>query len=176
MKIRVKRHEVTQPPDQSIRLIPLTQDRNAIVDAIDYDFLMQWNWHTHKKSYGEKYYAARSLSGDILMMHNVILPVRRGLEVDHIDGDGLNNRKNNLRPATHSQNQKNRKKQKSKSGFKGISLDKRYTNKKWRVYINSNGKRINCGGYATQEDAARIYDEAAKKYHGDFAALNFPST
>lgn len=87
--------------------------------------------------------------------------------------DGLNNTRNNLRLATYSQNRVNRElRSNNKSGFKGVCWNKSREN--WEVTIQINGKHRHIGYYDTPEEAARVYDEAAIKYHGEFARLNFP--
>ena len=98
----------------------------------------------------------------------------RGLLVDHRNGDGLDNRRDNLRLATHSENMMNRPKIKSPttSRFVGVYFDK--ARRLWVARIHLNGKCIWLGRFATEIEAAKAYDEAAKKYHGEFARLNFP--
>jgi len=167
MRYNVKRHAVVQPLDQSIKIIPLTKGLNAIVSSHRYEFLNQFNWST--TSSNGKVYAHRMVNVDgkriSVQMHRVILP---GYEqVDHQDGDGLNNRDSNLRPCSGRQNQGNRKKNANNtSGYKGV---RRHVNG-WRVVIA--GKTV---AYCkSADDGARIYDEHAISYFGEFAHLNFP--
>ena len=107
-------------------------------------------------------------------LHRVILqrildrPLERGECVDHRDGDGLNNHRENLRVATHTENIRNsRKSSANTSGYKGVCWHKR--DLKWMVQIGDNGKLINLGYFDDIEDAAAAYREAATKYHGEFA-------
>ena len=98
----------------------------------------------------------------------------KGLLVDHENGDTLDNRRANLRLATHYQNTCNRRKIKSKtsSRFIGLYFEKRSS--RWVTAIKNHGKKIYLGRFKSEIDAAHAYDEAAKKYHGEFAHLNFP--
>jgi len=104
-------------------------------------------------------------------MHNLVINIPDGMFCDHINRNGLDNRKANLRPATHTQNVWNRRKFKpySRSKYKGVDDMKR-----WRARIRVNGKRIYLGSFKTELDAAHAYDKAARKYHREFASLNFP--
>nr|WP_269140600.1 HNH endonuclease [Proteus terrae] len=95
------------------------------------------------------------------------------MHIDHIDGDKLNNRIENLRICTHNQNQHNQGiRASNKSGYKGVSWMKSV--KKWQAQICCNSKVTHLGLYTNKIEAAKAYDEAAKKLHGDFAWLNFP--
>jgi len=174
-KRSAKRHPVTQPSDPSYRFIPLTKRQNAIVDAEDYDWLNQWNWCATWQKNSNTFHAARRIGhkGQLVKMHNVIIGVCPPQQVDHIDHNGLNNRRKNLRKCTNSQNMANRRTQSNNtSGYKGVSWNKRM--QKWRVRIFANGREF-CGGYYTQiEDAARAADKIAIIHHGKFAFLNFP--
>lgn len=148
--------------------IELTCGYYAIVDDEDYEWLSQSRWH-YKQGY-----AARSSPGKktLELMHRQILNAPPGMRVDHISGDKLDNRRINLRLATPAENTRNNKRRKdSKMLYKGISeKGNRYT-----ARIQVDGKGIHLGSYTTAEAAARVYDRAAVKYHGDFARLNFPN-
>jgi hypothetical protein len=104
-------------------------------------------------------------------MHRVILNAPKGMEVDHINRDGLDNRKVNLRLATTTQNVCNRYWRSKTSKYKGVHFDKSCG--KYRTEITLNRKRIHVGKYDSEIEAAKAYDNAAKKYHGEFAYLNF---
>ena len=118
-----------------------------------------------------------------LQMHNLVIDVPPGMFADHVNHNGLDNRKANLRAATHMQNVWNRRKfsgltsggvkRPSRSKYKGV--DWANDMKRWRARIRVNGKRIYLGSFEDEIEAAKAYDMAAKKFHGDFATLNFPN-
>jgi len=107
-------------------------------------------------------------------MHRQIINIPQGLVCDHINRNGLDNRKANLRPATVSQNLCNRPKRKTKtrSIYKGLEWDK--LQNKWKARIQFNNRQIYLGSFAAEADAAKAYDNAAHRLHGRFASLNFP--
>ncbi len=173
MKCNKKRHVVVQPQDQSIKLIPLTKGYNAVVDAEEYVFFNKMDWFalTAKKS---KVVYARSYdlkTRKPVLMHKMIYP--QWEEVDHIDGDGLNNRKNNLRESTHSENMANRgMNSNNTSGYKGAYFHK--ISKCWYSAIKINGKMLYLGICKDVVEAARRYDVKAIELFGEFAQTNFP--
>lgn len=157
-----------------MKKIPLTQGKFAIVDDKDYEMLSQHKWYAHKG--GRTYYAyGHTRDGTKLhtvIMHRAILRPRQGLQIDHCDGNGLNNQRDNLRPCTQSQNQHNRKAQGGSSKYKGVYLQK--PPNKWQSRITVDGKMIYLGLFTDEADAARAYDAKAKAFFGEFACLNFP--
>lgn len=105
-----------------------------------------------------------------LRMHRLLINASEGMEVDHKDGNGLNNQKSNIRLATRSQNRMNRPKQsRNTSGFKGVSWDK--THKIWMAYITLNNVQKNLGYFKSKEDAYKAYCKAGIKYHKEFAHI-----
>lgn len=126
---------------------------------------------THRANRGKLYALADK---DRLLLHIHLMNPPDGMEVDHIDGDGLNNRRVNLRIVTHRQNIWNRKKNvnPTSSKFKGVSLYKK--SGRWVAYIAAHGKRRHIGYFDDEEAAARAYDAEARRLHGEFACLNFP--
>lgn len=159
-----------------MKQIQLTQDKVTVVDDADFDWLSQWKWFAHFNFYN--WYAARTVwqldgKSHTVKMHRIIIAAGDGTEIDHIDGDGLNNRRDNLRVVTHQQNMFNRSTtRKNISGFKGVTWHKR--DLIWQVNIGCNGKTKYLGSFHDAEEAARVYDAAARKLFGEFARLNFP--
>lgn len=154
------------------RKIPLTQGQHALVDDADYERVSQHKWHIKRYSGGLAYATGRPNGGERkVLMHRFILNPPDGFEVDHINGDGLDNRRANLRVCSHAENQKNVKKPTTNtSGYKGVAWSKHHL--RWKAEIRANGKRIHLGTFDTAEEAAAAYDTAAKQMHGEFARTN----
>jgi hypothetical protein len=147
--------------------IPLTQGKFALVDDEDFDKLNQHKWQYHLG------YAIRRVLGKTIYMHNEVIGRKDGFEVDHISRKTLDNRRKNLRHATKAQNGINRGPNKNNtSGFKGVSWSK--DKNKWDSQIAVSGKHILIGRFHDPKEAAKAYDEAARKHFGEFAYLNFP--
>lgn len=154
--------------------ISLTRGFVTLVDNEWYDHLNQWKWQANTAGKSDLVYAVRK--GMRIIMHRVIMGAPKGMEVDHIDGNGLNNQCHNLRLATHSQNLQNRRASRSGvSPYRGVSWHNQAH--KWQVHIKPPaGKNKNLGYFASEIDAAKAYDKAANEYFGEFARLNFPTT
>lgn len=155
--------------------IKLTRGLVAIVDDADYEWLNQWKWNANKQN--NRFYAIRGEypagrygKGVFILMHRFILGVTdRSVIVDHKDNDPLNNRRDNLRIATRSQNNCNVGLRKNKvSKYKGVSK----LRDKWQAAISKNKKTFYIGIYENEVDAAIAYNERAKELHGEFALLN----
>lgn len=151
-------------------LIVLSRGLTATVDQEDYERLSAHKWYANT-SHGEPKYAATNINGITVAMHRMILGVMPGVEVDHLNGDGFDNRRRNLRIATGTENRRNVGIIKSnKSGYKGVDWHSRF--RRWRAAIRVNGKRIHLGYFDTAEQGAAAYNEAAIKHHGEFAWVN----
>jgi hypothetical protein len=152
-----------------VAYVPLTQGYEAIIDAADVMLLDAYNWHA--AVLGCTAYAQRcDRSGArprTVLMHRIIMGEPDGLQVDHLDGDGIHNRRKNLRLATSSQNNQNRRITNSNtSGFKGVYLSK--TIGKWCAQITISHKQKHLGTFTSPEEAHAAYRRASKKYHGEF--------
>ncbi|MBN2134054.1 MAG: HNH endonuclease [Sedimentisphaerales bacterium] len=154
--------------DPSIRRIPLGHGLFAVVDAEDYEWLSQYKWHANRR--GRKVYALAMKNGRVVTMHRLIMRPRKGCVVDHIDGNGLNNRRCNLRVCTRRQNAANMGPRGGASEFVGVyrQRDKRGAQIVWR------GKKYKLGSYDTDVEAAKARDRKAFELHGEYAYLNFP--
>ena len=164
---------------KSMRTIPLTQGKYAIVDDEDYEDLRKWKWHLDNRySRVETFYAKRTIYPNgkprALLMHRYLIKPSNGMFVDHINGNGLDNRRCNLRVVNRSQNGMNLHRiVKNKVGgckFKGVSFHTR--DRQWIAKIGCGGKQHWLGAFENQEDAAICYNVAAQLFFGEFARLN----
>lgn len=155
-----------------MKSINLTNGKSAIVDDEDYEWASKHKWqydaHNGYAIRGHRQNGKRTTR----KMHREIMKADVGIEVDHINGDKLDNRKSNLRLCGRSSNMANMKlKINNQSGYKGVSWSSR--GNKWQVHIMVDNKSIYLGMYSDKEEAARAYDNAARKYFGEFAKTNF---
>lgn len=156
-----------------MRKISLTQGKEALVDDQDYDWLNQWKWYFEKRP--NTGYARRTIrengNKSYVYMHRMIMSASLGAQVDHINGNGLDNQRINLRTCSQSGNQRNRQKNiRSISQYKGVSP----LSGKWRAQIRYDGKKHHLGLFDTEILAAQAYNDAALKHHGKYAKLNIP--
>ena len=157
--------------EQDTMLIPLTQGMFAKVDKEDFESLSKFKWYAHK--IGQKSYAARMTTSvgrkrGLIHMHRQILGLPTNKVVDHIDGNGLNNSKSNIRLCSRAENLRNRGRQvNNTSGYSGVAWNKRH--RYWEVYIKAGGGRIRLGYFRDKIDAINARMDGAYKYHKEFA-------
>ena len=156
-----------------MKKIVLDQGMEAIVDDQDFDYINQWKWIAFKNRY--HYYAVRRIyqkgnKSKRILMHRVILDNPR--HIDHINRNGLDNRRSNLRPVECGQNQMNQVKTRTHTSiYKGVCWLSRTS--KWRSSIGFKNKSYHIGYYKSELDAAKAYDKKAAELFGEFACLNF---
>lgn len=158
-------------PDESnpdIRRIPVGQGLFAIVDASDYEEVSKYKWYASR--HGRTVYATCVKSGKAVYMHRMIMKARKGALVDHTDGNGLNNRRCNLRKCTHQQNRANVGPRGGSSRFVGVYRQR----DKWIAGIRYRGKTLYLGVFDDEVEAAKARDRKAYELHGEHAYLNFP--
>jgi len=159
---------------EDARLIPLTKGKFAIVDKHNFEWLSKWKWHCTVDKRGKCYATRRfNINGKwiSIRMHRLILNTPANFQIDHHNHNTLDNRENNLRIATQSQNQGNRVKQKSSSKYKGVTWYK--DTKKWKAQIAIKNHKTSLGYFNDEIEAAKAYDMKAKEVFGDFAKTNF---
>ena len=156
---------------EGAKLIPLTRGKFAIVDAEDYESLDRYKWHANKGS--RTYYARSRKNGKMIRMHRVITNAPKGLVVDHINHNGADNRKKNLRICTYAENSHNRRcGRRGSSKYKGVSRCKK--KELFLACIRCDGKHYHLGRFKSEIAAAKAYDKKARELFGQFAYLNFP--
>mgnify|MGYP001604006363 CR=1 FL=1 len=149
--------------------IELTQGKKALISLSDRDKVNSRSWHVAIRKNRSR--AETAINGRVVDLGRFILSAPKHLHVDHINGDALDNRRENIRLCTVSQNNANRFFKLGKSKYKGVS--KHPLSKKWRATIGINWRNLHLGVFDKEIDAARTYDLAAKKYFGEFAKTNF---
>lgn len=153
-----------------VKQIELTRGKYALVDDDDFDALNQYLWFFYPQGYAARQDKRNGDKRILIHMHRVVMNAPDNMQVDHINGDTLDNRKSNLRLCTHAENVINRPGRPGSSKFKGVTLDKR----RGRWYARHAGTHI--GSFTDEVDAALAYDEYVKNKFGDFAWLNFPDS
>lgn len=158
-----------------MKQIPLTQGKYAIVDDEDFEYLSKFKWCVSENNCSGKFYAQRrsdKASGlKVISMHRLLSKANVGEVVDHINGNSIDNRKSNLRTCSIAENSRNANRPvNNTSGYKGVYWDK--SKNKWTAQIKFEKATIPLGRYHDIIEAAKAYNAAAIKYHGEFANLN----
>lgn len=176
-------HRVRMSDMGTIR-IPLHSRKHpnlyALIDEEDAELVNQYRWFLNASHCVERtiYYAVahgprRNGPRDFFAMHRIIVGAPPTVEVDHINGDGLDNRRSNLRQCTSSQNKWNfTKRDGTSSRFRGVTWNR--VTRKWRAQLQVKGKQITIGDFQDEEAAAAAYDGMARKHFGEFGTYNFP--
>lgn len=162
-----------------MKKISLTQGKFALVDDDDFERVNRLKWFAGWSPHRRKFWAGTNpgprKTRKTIFLHRFLMDAPRGIQVDHINGDPLDNRKCNLRLCTNQENSRNRGKNKNNTlGYKGVNRIKSGKEYRYQAGIGIGGGKLYIGLYKNIEDAARAYDEQAKKLHGEFARLNFP--
>lgn len=157
-----------------MKKIKVGKDKYAIVDNEDFSFLNRVFWRVNKDGYARTTFQVKSGVRKDITMHRLILNPYTENQIDHINNDRLDNRRQNLRVCLLKENVFNRSKGKGKSSqYKGVGRYKRTG--QWQARICFEGKLMHLGMFEKEEDAAEAYNKAAKKYFGKYAWLNFRS-
>ena len=150
--------------------IPVGHGRVAQVDATDFEMLSHWKWCVNAYGYVRRGVRVGGRQHDVVIHRQLMLP-DPGQDVDHINGDKLDNRRANLRLCTRKENVQSRRKFRGTSQYKGVMWDKR--NSKWTAKLTTGGKQFYLGLFCEEADAARAYDAKARELYGRFARPNF---
>jgi hypothetical protein len=156
-----------------MKTIPLSQGKEALIDDADYAQVSAHKWFYHSTGYAVRMSRADGKSV-MRRMHRDILDAPKGFDVDHIDGNGLNNQRANLRVCTHQQNTSNQRKRRPRRTGTMRGAFWFPTKNKWRAAIGYKMKYVHIGYYNTEIEAAKAYDEAARRYFGEYAVTNYP--
>lgn len=148
---------------------------DVTIDDEDYEKIKNYNWGAYKHHNGCYYVISKKrkctmVGWETIRIHRVIMDAPKGMSVDHINHDTLDNRKSNLRICTNAENRRNSISRKGLSKYKGVSFSKEM--KKWQACIFPNKKAIRLGFFDIESEAAIAYNIAAKKYFGEYASLN----
>jgi hypothetical protein len=156
------------PTGENVKMIPLTGGFHAYVDAEDYEEVNQWRWRAHSGGY-----AVRWEKGKLILMHRQIMKPPKGMVVDHVNGNGYDNTRANMRNVTHRENMHNmRKHAGTASIYKGVVRGKRAGT--WYARIGWGGAHATAGPFEDEAEAARAYDRLAVELFGEIVRLNFP--
>lgn len=153
--------------------ISLTKNKIALIDDQDYPLVKEYSWHAYYSPHNQEWYGATKIGDRTIYMHRFIMDAPSNVEVDHINRNGLDNRRANLRLASRQQNSWNGKlRSGGTSIYRGVNWA--WGRECWEAKIRTKDKRIWLGYFPSEIEAAKAYDNAAREYHGEFASLNFP--
>jgi hypothetical protein len=152
--------------------LTMTSGHTLVVDDADASIAASRSWQAQPGKSGT-FYAAGLIDGKKVYLHRLIMQAGQGQRVDHINGNGLDNRRDNLRLCSNAENMRNMRVSplRGSSAFKGVSWNRRRN--KWRAYIVKDGRQLSIGYFTNESDAARSYDRTAALMFGQFANLNF---
>lgn len=156
-----------------MKTIHTSAGRLIFVDEEDFERVSKFRWHVTSHGYAATNLSRRGPERGSLYMHRLILDAPPGLQVDHINGNGLDNRRSNLRLCRAGENRRNMRPVGGKSKYIGVYMGHLKKNK-WHAGISVGNKHVHLGSFPTEEAAARARDVASIKYFGEFARLNFP--
>ncbi len=152
--------------DSAMKRIPLTRNKHALIDDEDFELINQYKWYAMHPG-RNNYYAVVDIRVNgqriTILMHRLVMNPQKNQEIDHINGNGLDNRKGNLRFCTHQQNLRNQTPRKNcSSKYRGVSWSK--AGKKWRAYITYNSRQVHLGYFFSEIEATKTYDKKRKNY------------
>lgn len=170
-RVQTDRTIPPEPAEEGVCYIPLTKGKFAIIDAADYELVSTHKWCASGS--GCRTYAYCQMNGKTVALHRFLTNAPKGMVVDHIDGNGLNDRRGNLRVCTQQQNLWNSRPRGKSSRFKGPCWDRQ--KRRWVVYVRHGGRNIFVGRFRDEVTAALAYDRKAYECFGEYAYLNFPN-
>lgn len=148
-----------------MKTINLTQNKVTLINDIDYDFFCQWNWYYLNSGYAVRKSGGR-FNQKLIYMHREIMNAPEGKEVDHINGNRLDNRRENLRIVSRQENRLNHPKRNNKSGYTGVVFIEEKN--KYRATITYKNKTRNLGYFSSAQDAGIAYKKEAEILFGEF--------
>ena len=152
--------------------LPLTKGKVALVDDEDFAAISKYKWYAERRKHTYYAYRRDRVTRKVVRMHREILKPRKGQVIDHKNHNGLDNRRSNIRLCTYANNAQNSRRKRGVSGFRGVWP---HPSGIWHVYIQCRGVATFLGCFHDPAEGAKAYDKAAKRLHGTFAILNFPS-
>ncbi len=157
-----------------MREVILTSGEISLVDDSDFNFVNQFRWRALRTP--RTTYARATINGKVVLMHRILMQTPVGMHTDHLNSNGLDNRRENLRVCTQTENKRNARPAQGKSSpYKGVSLIKGTKTPKYSCKIYVDGKLRHLGTYSSPVHAALRYDHEARENYGEFAYLNFPN-